>query len=189
MQALNQSIFNAIYGVAHKSFLLDGFMVLLAHYFPYLLGAAMIGFLFLAKDSRERMLQICEGGLSVILSRGLVTTIIRYFYPHPRPFDFYHFSSLIPESGNSFPSGHMAFLFALSMTVYFINKRWGMYFGGASFFVGVARIFVGVHWPLDILGGILVGVISASIIHILVLPYYRKLKEPRAPLVPPPVQI
>lgn len=186
---MNQTIFNAIYGLAHKSFLLDGFMVLLAHYFPYLLGAAMIGFLFMAKDSRRRLLQICEGALSIILARGIVTTVIRRFYPHLRPMDFYHFTSLIPESGNSFPSGHMAFLFALAATVFFINKRWGWYFMGASFIVGIARIFVGVHWPWDILGGAVVGILSGVIIHLLVLPYYRKLSEP-APAAPiPPIQI
>jgi undecaprenyl-diphosphatase len=189
MEALNQAIFNGIYGLAHKSFLLDGFMALLAHYFPYLLGAAMVVILFLAPDSRRRMLQICEGALAVILGRGIVTTVIRHFYDHLRPMDFYHFVSLIPESGNSFPSGHMTFLFALATTVYFLNKRWGWYAYGLSFLVGVARIFVGVHWPWDILGGAAIGILSGVIVHILVLPYYRRLSEPKTLAVPPPVQI
>lgn len=175
---MNQVIFNAIYGLAHKSFLLDGFGVLLARYFPYAVGAGMIGFLFLATDARKRMLQLCEGALSVILSRGIITIIIRAVYNHPRPFDFYGFKSLIPESGNSFPSGHMTFLFALAASVYFINKRWGWYFGAASFAIGIARIFAGVHWPLDILGGAIIGILSGVLIHLLVLPYYRKLSEP-----------
>jgi len=177
MQSLNEIIFNAIYGLSHRSFLLDGFGALLARYFPYLIGAAGIAFLFLAKDSRVRLLQIFEGALSVILSRGIITTVFRAFYHHPRPFDFYNFKSLIPESGYSFPSGHMTFLFALVTTVFFINRRWGVYLGTASFVVGIARIFAGVHWPWDILGGAVVGILSGVVIHLLVAPYYRKLSE------------
>jgi membrane-associated phospholipid phosphatase len=46
-----------------------------------------------------------------------------------------------------------------------------------------------VHWPWDILGGAVVGILSGVIIHLLVLPYYRKLSEP-APAAPiPPIQI
>jgi undecaprenyl-diphosphatase len=90
-----------------------------------------------------------------------------------RPFSFYGFAPLIPESGWSFPSGHMLWFFALSMTVWYTNRRWGTVFFILSALMGIARIYAGVHWPLDVLGGAVIGVLCSMAIHVL-------LSKPRA---------
>jgi len=69
----------------------------------------------------------------------------------------------------SFPSGHAAIYFALAVSIILffrfsedISKRkWGWRFLGAAFLIGVARIFIGFHWPSDILAGAIIGIISA----------------------------
>ena len=61
----------------------------------------------------------------------------------------------------AFPSGHAAFFFALSTVVYFYNKKAGIGFFVASFLISISRVFGGVHWPTDILAGVLVGIFSA----------------------------
>jgi len=67
---------------------------------------------------------------------------------------------LIPEDLHmSFPSGHMTFLFALGMAIYFHNKKAGYLLFAGGFLIGLARIFVGVHYPLDIFGGIILGIL------------------------------
>ena len=85
---------------------------------------------------------------------------------------------LIPESGYSFPSGHAAFYFALSMGVYLYNKKLGAAFFVVSVLMGIARIFAGVHWPADILGGALVGIVTALLVNFYARKYLEKLKTP-----------
>ena len=81
---------------------------------------------------------------------------------------------MIPESGNSLPSGHAAFMFALAMELWFLDKKWGAWFMLFAVLNGAARVFVGVHWPLDILAGAAVGILSALAVHALV----REKKSP-----------
>ena len=47
------------------------------------------------------------------------------------------------------------------MAIYFYNKKWGIVFFVAAILMALARIVAGVHYPLDILGGAAVGILSA----------------------------
>jgi len=172
---LNQAVFNLIWSFSRKSVLLDDVAILIAQYLPYLMVAAVLVFAFYYKDKRKRWFLLLEAAIAIILSRGIITELIRFIYYHPRPFDFYKFTPLIAESGASFPSGHAAFFFALAMTLYFWDKRWAMVYFVLSLFIGAARVYVGVHWPLDILGGIIVGTLSAYFVHMLLRPYFDRL--------------
>ena len=64
----------------------------------------------------------------------------------------------------SFPSGHSAFYFALAFSLFYFNKKWGWWFTVLAFFMGLARIFTGVHYPSDILGGALLGLVSVLVV-------------------------
>jgi undecaprenyl-diphosphatase len=100
--------------------------------------------------------------LSVILSRGMITEIIRFFYSRERPFSEIGFSPLIgADAFDSFPSGHAAAFFALATAVFFLNRRAGKWFFALSALIALARVFCGVHWPLDVLAGAIIGVLSA----------------------------
>jgi len=57
------------------------------------------------------------------------------------------------------------FFFTLAMVVFYRNRKWGTWFFIWALINGIARIYVGVHWPLDILGGALIGILSAIFIH------------------------
>jgi undecaprenyl-diphosphatase len=73
---------------------------------------------------------------------------------------------LIAENADfkSFPSGHAAIFFAIATAVYLYNKKLGIWFFVVAILMGMARIFVGVHWPSDILGGAVIGIISGIIV-------------------------
>ena len=103
--------------------------------------------------------------LSLILSRGIITELIRFIFLRQRPFEVLGIQPLINHPvGSSLPSGHAAFYFALGLAVFYMNKKWGWRFLAAVLIIGLARIFVGVHWPMDIIVGAAVGLTSALIV-------------------------
>ena len=53
---------------------------------------------------------------------------------------------------------------AMAFSIFCFNRRLGYWFLGLAVLNSLARIFVGVHWPSDILGGFLAAVISILIV-------------------------
>jgi undecaprenyl-diphosphatase len=62
---------------------------------------------------------------------------------------------------DSFPSGHAIVFMTLAVTVYLFHKTWGKFFIGLALIIGIFRIVVGIHWPIDILVGWIIGIIIA----------------------------
>ena len=160
--SFDQSLFEAIHSVVGTFQILDVAAIFFAEYFPYLLVIVFVFFLFLERNWKVRFYAFALAALSTILARGIVAEVIRFFYFRPRPPAVFSIEPLIHlPSSASFPSGHAVFFFALATSVFFMNRRWGIWFFIAAFVMGVARVFVGVHWPLDILGGAALGIASA----------------------------
>jgi len=162
---MDTSFFNFIYGASEKWWLLDWLGIFFAEYAKYLIILAAIFIFFKQADWRRRIYFFALASLSVILARGIITEIIRFFYYRPRPFVALEIRSLIEHSVTaSFPSGHGAIYFALALAILYFNKKWGWRCLILALLIGLARIFVGVHWPLDIVAGSIVGLGSAFLI-------------------------
>ena len=106
--------------------------------------------------------------IAVALGRGLITEGIRYFYHRPRPFvneQLENVRQMIDKNvvNDSFPSGHAAFYFSLAFAVYFYSPTTGKILLGVAIVLSLARVYFGVHYPSDILGGAIVGLASAWI--------------------------
>ncbi len=160
---LDVFIFEKLNGLVGNWKILDWIGIFLADYFPYILGAVLIA-LFLWKKNR---LMVISAGISVFLSRLVIAEIIKRLYHHGRPYVILNtVNKLISENHDyqSFPSGHAAIFFALAMAIYFFNKKLGLWFFLGAITISVARIFVGVHWPSDVLAGAAIGIVSAIII-------------------------
>jgi len=178
MNSFNLSFFNFLHGLSGRNSFVDAAGIFTAKYIPYVIFIAFLWLVISQPDLRRRIFFFSEAVIAVILSRGLITEIVRFFYYSPRPFEALNFQSLIPESGSSIPSGHAAFFFALAMTIFFYNRRWGIWYFVISLLIGLARIFAGVHWPSDIIAGAVVGILSGLFVHSLLKNYFEKLKEP-----------
>ncbi len=174
---LNTFLFETINNLAVRNIWLDRLAVFFTDYAGYIMLAVLV-LLFIFKSSKLSRFMVLVALISAAVSRGIITTIIRFFYHHPRPFDVLTVKQLIPEGGYSFPSGHAAFYFALSTGVYLYNKKLGIAFFAVSALMGIARIFAGVHWPADILGGALVGILTALIVNFYAVKFVKNLKTP-----------
>jgi len=170
MNSFDLSLFNFIHAAAGISGFTDGLIIFGAKYLPYLLVIGAFVLLARNKNKREQFYEFVQLALTVILSRALITEIIRFFYNRMRPFEELGFLPLIFHPiGSAFPSGHAAAYFGLAFAILFYYARQskfsrqniGWWYVGAAVFMGVCRIAAGVHWPLDIIAGIVIAFISA----------------------------
>ena len=69
----------------------------------------------------------------------------------------------LPHS-NSFPSGHTSTSFACATVLSFFVPRAAPAFYLLALAIGYSRIYVGVHWPLDVLGGAVIGLVTALLL-------------------------
>jgi len=69
----------------------------------------------------------------------------------------------IPHS-DSFPSGHTATSFACATVLAALVPRAAPAFYLLALAIGYSRIYVGVHWPLDVVGGSVLGVATALLL-------------------------
>ncbi len=174
MNSFDYSLFHLINGLSHQNKFFDGLIVFLAGYLQYVLLALAV-FLLLAKvkDWRRQLYVFSVFILSAIISRGLITEIIRFFYHRLRPFLALNLTPLVRDFSGSFPSGHMTFYFVLVLVVFLINRKWAWFFVAGVILMGLARIAAGIHWPSDILGGILIALFSYLIVR-KILPLQNK---------------
>ncbi len=149
---------------AGEYFFLDFIFYFFASILPYLFIFAFV-FFFLRNPQKNGFFSL-EVIFTGFFSRYALIEAGRYFFPRERPFQVLEEVNLILpyKESLSFPSGHTAFLFGISTAVYFYNKRIGIIFYLLSFLGGVARVFAGMHWPLDIVAGALTGVLGGIII-------------------------
>ena len=160
------SVFKNIHRFAGKNKVLDGFAIFCAKYLLYLM---LISLFLIAVSIHSRGI-FFYSLLSGLLGAFVINTIIYTFYKKHRPADLKSTKTLIKVPENpSFPSRHAAFVFGVSFYLFFYSFQLAGIFIIGSCFVGLSRVFCGVHWFLDILGGIVSGLISALVIYNLVL--------------------
>jgi undecaprenyl-diphosphatase len=161
--------FNTLHNLAGQSALLDWLVVFFAKHLGFFLIAGAVWLILREKDWKLIVRNFALVALSVILSRGLLTEIIRFFYHRPRPFVAMNFEPLFNHSAleAALPSGHAAVFFALAFVIFLINRKWGLVYLAAVSLMGLSRVIAGVHWPLDIVAGFLVAALSVFVIKLL----------------------
>ncbi len=162
---MNIALFNYLHTIAGYSVVGDYLAIFFAHYSAYLLCIVLAVYWFISPRQYNRHMVI-TAFLAGAVAKGIVTELLRFFYHNPRPFVVLDFTPLISgDATYSFPSGHATFFFALSTVVYLYNKKLGIWFFAGSLLMGIARIVAGVHWPADIAGGILIGIVVGILVY------------------------
>ena len=96
----------------------------------------------------------------------LIAFSIKTLFPTVRPFlaDGRNALTLTVPGDGAFPSEHAAIAFALSVTIFMHNKKVGWFYLISAIVIGVARVLANVHYPVDIVGGALLGTLVAVIV-------------------------
>ncbi|MEK7498920.1 MAG: phosphatase PAP2 family protein [Patescibacteria group bacterium] len=158
-------VLNSIIG--HSRWI-DFFWIFVTSYFGYLLIISVVAYWILQKSEnqnayRNLLFIFCV----MVLSSFIFTEGIHYFWYRLRP--FLALSSIqvpyLQAGSSSFPSGHTATYFALALGMYQFNKGIGRWYLVGAGLIAISRIVLGVHYPSDIIGGIIVAYLSLVIVN------------------------
>lgn len=135
---------------------------------PVMFAAVILGSYFMRRQEHIRGWEI---SIHALLAAGLgfvVREIIGAAFFRPRPFIAHAFEPLISLRwmDASFPSGHATVAFALAATVMRYDRLWGSLFVVFAVLVAWGRVFVGVHYPSDVIAGAILGIAAAYAIKI-----------------------
>ena len=154
-------LFGAINRYAGKSRIIDSLAVFFADYVVYIFIAVLLVVAIVMGQWRIFFIPLLAGGIS----RFIIVGIIYAFYQRKRPLEVLTITSLIKKPNHpSFPSGHASFFFGVAFAIAFFSFPWAIAASLLILLVCLARIFCGVHWPLDILGGAGAALIACIII-------------------------
>lgn len=122
-----------------------------------------IGVLLLTKKEYRK------GGIAVLLGLFLMLIlgngILKPWIARPRPFQIHSEVSLLvsPPHGYSFPSGHTFASFTAAAVILWTDKKLGIPALILAGLIGFSRLYLYVHFPSDVLGGMIFGAILGTV--------------------------
>lgn len=165
---MNKDILLTVNGWAGQSKLLDDVMIASAKYLIFVVfavGIACAGYYVYKKEWKPAI----YFAISLVVTFVLLEVAAMLNLDH-RPFmDISNLHQLISHAaGKSFPSDHTTASMGVALTVLYFTKfkKTGVILLLAALLIGFSRIFVGVHYPLDILGGIVTAFVGTTLVYI-----------------------
>ena len=143
---------------------LDGFWIFVTHLGDggYFWIALAVAFLIFKKTRPVGITML----LSLLINACMTNLTLKDFFGRIRPFNVNpEIVTLIKHpSSFSFPSGHTSGSFSAALVMFhMLPKKIGVPAVVLATMIGFSRMYVGVHYPTDILGGIVVAVIASTL--------------------------
>ncbi|WP_242837416.1 undecaprenyl-diphosphatase [Desulfitobacterium metallireducens] len=155
---MNLFVFKAINGAAHMNGTLDEMMILFSNYSPLLFVAAIAALYLYGVYRKDKMFRYAAiDAFAVTVMSLFLGFVIGIFYYEPRPFVTDHVNLLTPHAPDaSFPSDHSLGTMSIALGINNTYRVFGTIMIILSLLVGVSRVYVGVHYPMDVLGSYLI---------------------------------
>jgi len=121
--------------------------------------------LFFAVQKKHRTLGILIL-LSLIGSLTITNGLLKNWIARPRPYTVWAIDLLIDKNPEySFPSGHTSAAFAAAWMIFLNKKKLGIYMIVLATLMGLSRIYLFMHYPTDVIGGAVVGILIAECVY------------------------
>ncbi|WP_209124147.1 undecaprenyl-diphosphatase [Alkalihalobacillus sp. BA299] len=171
---MDYKLFRAINQLTGRYSLLDMLMILISNKVRYVFIFVLISMLFQNYSHKKVALSAIT---SIVLSL-FINSAIRLVYFKPRPFVKHRVGILIPsKTDSSFPSKHTLLVFAISTSIFLRERVLGSIMMGLSVLTGFSRIWVGHHFPSDIIGSAFISIFTSSVINKTFNQFTSKLKS------------
>ena len=143
----------------------------------YLL-AGIVALLWFWKLSKGEKKEIIIFGIITLPTIYIISKIGAWLYFDPRPFVVGHFTPLIPHTpDNGFPSDHVLLISAIASIIFPFSRRTSAGIWFIAFLVGVSRVYVGIHHPVDVIGSMAITAAVSACVYL----YLWKKKMIRKP--------
>lgn len=126
---------------------------------------ALVYVLFLRKQKRNQALLLT---LFVLPASYIFGRFAGLIFNNPRPFVVDGFTPLVQHiADNGFPSDHTLFTATIASIVFVYNRPVGIFLFILSILVGISRVLAGVHHYIDVVGSVVIAVITTYVVTIL----------------------
>lgn len=138
---------------------------ILAEYLTYSLPLILVILWFWNDKSKKVAL---KAGFSVVLAWPIISQILGKIIHRARPFSTTGVQEIIFHRPDvSFPSEHAAALFAVAMSLYLSGyKKLSYVMLAIAIIVSFFRVATAIHWPTDVIGGAIIGILAAYLIQL-----------------------
>lgn len=163
----------------HRLEFLDSALYYISAATTFVSVAVLLGILLQAWRTKSAALKTAFVQLlAVLLLCSLTTASIKHLLPRERPFVSYPDIQKLSQAGSSsFPSGHTTEVFSLAITLALLFPRWRLLAFAWALLIAYTRMALGVHYPLDVLAGIIIGLNLGYGVHQLIALRTTKAKE------------
>lgn len=163
--------------------LLNELMLFAAEKLVYLIPVALLYLWFTPEEERTRSrfrmalvppwFATTEGKAKAIfiVATIVVSLALSYalgqIYSHPAPYMVGYETLLVEAPEISFPSQHTTVVFAFAWPLFYLQDRWREGLGALilATLVGISRVYVGVHFPIDIIGAVGASLLGFTLVY------------------------